>query len=857
MSMWRVPVSTKSSALVGPQPLAWTVVENGFLFLFPLTAALGPYLLPLHVLGINAYGFRVFVLLCAVVSGVGWLRQPRLPRAPLLIGYLSLGALWVIWGGLSPLWAGKASQPLALLDVVLGFLVALPLARIANRPAEAQLVSLRRGWVAAYLAALAVAAWELVSNHHLPGYYAEHASPWKLHHVVIATFENPNNYAAFITLSLPFLWWSWRCGGRVAKGVYGVLLLTVPALLALTAGRLGIIGAVLALVLLTGFRVRTLRGLIWAACGWGVMYLVFQAGLSFSASDAEKIRHTLGTPTFSGAEPLGSIGQRLNLIRNGIHFTLLSHGLGFGPGSFEYLMSHDVGIYPTGGIINPHNFWVEVLSEYGVIVFCGLLFCLAAVFLAAWRVRRDTPKTQVNVRAAAEVVLAGLPGYGFAAMEHSSYINQPVNWAFLTSMMAMAVVLRGLTASAGEKIEASQEGDSRPRVVHLTSVHGATDTRIFIKECRTLAAAGYEVVYLVPGGQGGWQDGVHIVSVGDRMNHRLLRMTVQVCRVLWWCLANSADLYHFHDPELLWVGWLLKALRRRVIYDVHEDVPQQILSRHWLPRWVKKPLAWWIGRLEQATVRKVDAVVAATPFLAQRLRPAARRCVVVRNYPRIEELKPAALEKRAIRTPDKALVTYVGDLTAPRGVCEMVAAMEKVNTRREAVLALAGHVSPPELLTRLSQTAAWQYVDYQGWLSRSEVRNLLHRSDVGLVLIHPEPRYQQAYPVKLFEYMAAGVPVVASNFPVWREIVEGSQCGLCVNPLDVDAIAEAVCWILEHPQAARAMGQNGQAAVCSRYSWDSEAEALLALYGDLLGLPAAKNFPVEDAPVWASASALK
>jgi glycosyltransferase involved in cell wall biosynthesis len=818
-SSLKLPLSTGTN-------LSASLVDNFIVYLLPLTAALGPYLLPLHVLGINAYAFRLLVI-CAclyVVVTTVHRRSSRLTRWSGL--YALLGAVWILWGVAAHLWAAKTSHLFDLLDVILGFAAAVPIVLLSDGNADARLHSLRLGWVSAYVVDAVVAVWELASNHHLPGYYASHASPWKLHHVVMATFENPNNYSAFVTLSLPFLWWSFVLASGIRKYVYGFWFLTIPALLALTAGRLGILGVGIELILLVVIYVRSLRSMLAAAGGLLSMYVIFRLCLLFSASDQEKITHSFSTPAFAGHEPLGSIGERINLVRNGLHFVRLSHGLGFGPGSFEYLMSHGFGIYPTGGIINPHNFWIEVLVEYGVIVFLGLVFCLTAVALAAFRHLRHQLASTSNTQTASAAVVVGLSGYLFAAVEHSSYINQPVNWVFLASMVGIVSALY-----AAPSHRAQQETRTLPKVIHLTSVHSPTDTRIFIKECRTLSRAGYDVGYIVPGRAASERiDGVRIIAISDWETNRLMRMTVRTCRVFLRCLREKADIYHFHDPELIPVGLLLKRLGKTVIYDVHEDVPEQIRSRHWLPDKWKKPVSSLVAALERIAARRMDAVVTATPFLEERLRGVSREIVTVRNYPIVDELMVERDGSNAVMTHKPVVVTYVGDLTEPRGVFEMVEAIDIVNQQREATLNLGGNFSHAELRQRLEQLSGWRHVQYLGWLERPQVRATLGRSDIGLVLIHPEPRYTLAYPVKLFEYMAAGLPVIGSNFPVWREIIEGNQCGICVEPLQPGEIAEAIRWLMDHPDEAREMGKNGQKAVKDKYSWDSEAQTLLALY---------------------------
>ncbi len=365
------------------------------------------------------------------------------------------------------------------------------------------------------------------------------------------------------------------------------------------------------------------------------------------------------------------------------------------------------------------------------------------------------------------------------------------------------------------------------KIAHLTSVHPVVDTRILHKEAATLAAAGHEVVLVAVAEREAILRGVRVRPVA-RAGSRLARMTGTAFRVLRAALAERADVYHFHDPELIPVGLYLKLAGKRVIYDVHDDLPAAVLSKAWIRPGLRRLVARVAAALEAGPARLFDVVVVANPAHGRRF-PAART-VAVRNLPDLAEF-PAAATSQAAREP---AVVYVGDLTRARGALRMVEAMALLPAACPVRLWLGGRFSEPDLEAACRALAGWARVDFLGWLDRAAVADRLGRARVGLVPLQPVPHYQANYPVKLFEYMAAGLPVVAADLPLCREVVETAGCGLLVDAREPAAIAGAVSWLLEHPAEAEAMGRRGRAAVEQRYSWQAESRTLLALY-DRLG----------------------
>jgi glycosyltransferase involved in cell wall biosynthesis len=364
-------------------------------------------------------------------------------------------------------------------------------------------------------------------------------------------------------------------------------------------------------------------------------------------------------------------------------------------------------------------------------------------------------------------------------------------------------------------------------IVHLTSAHPRYDTRIFVKQCRSLAALGHTVTLVVADGLGDERiDGIGVVDVG-RLPGRASRVLRTTRRVLEAARRLDADVYQLHDPELVPAGLRLKRLGKTVIFDSHEDVPAQLLAKPYLNPLARRLLSAGYAACERHAYRRFDGLVAATPFIRERLRHLHPNTVDVNNYPLLQEFDGAPDWDAKV-----AEVCYVGSISAIRGIRELVRACELL--RSPARLSLVGSFAEPALEREVAQFPGWKRVDAHGHLGRAGVQAAMRRAVAGLVTLHPVVNYLDALPVKMFEYMAAGLPVIASRFPLWQEIIEGNQCGVCVDPGDPAAIAAAIDHFCLHPQAARRMGENGRRAVHARYNWRGEADKLAALYDGLL-----------------------
>ncbi|MFS0879513.1 glycosyltransferase family 4 protein [Metabacillus niabensis] len=370
------------------------------------------------------------------------------------------------------------------------------------------------------------------------------------------------------------------------------------------------------------------------------------------------------------------------------------------------------------------------------------------------------------------------------------------------------------------------------KICVLTTVHQAYDGRIYHKQCKSLKKAGYDVTLLAPKPDKMIKDdGINLIPIEKPKNE--LKRFLHAFKVFKLAKETKADLYHFHDPELIPVGVLLRIFTRKpVIFDVHEHYPNAIMSKKYLKSWLKKPIRLAYEIIEKLSLPILSGVIYTTEEIGKRYK--SYTSCKIENYPLTDMFPPLQKVKG-----DHHTLLYLGGITRIRGIEELIAGFAKVAIERpEAKLLFVGGFESDsferEIKQKVKEHHLEEKVQFKGKVPYEQIEGYLSTASIGIIPYLPVPNHLVCLPNKLFEYMAAGVAVISSDFPHYRKVVESSSSGLLIDPESPQSIATAMISLLDDATLTDEMGQNGRVAFETKYNWNSEEKKLVAFYRKIL-----------------------
>ncbi|HQF28494.1 MAG TPA: glycosyltransferase [Bacteroidia bacterium] len=366
----------------------------------------------------------------------------------------------------------------------------------------------------------------------------------------------------------------------------------------------------------------------------------------------------------------------------------------------------------------------------------------------------------------------------------------------------------------------------KAKVCHVTTVHRPNDNRIFFKECKSLAEAGYDVTLLCANANSTVRDGIKIIGFKGYTQRIKRFFLTSIIQVFTEARKVNAEIYHLHDPELVWMGLLLRLTGKKVIMDVHENNAAAILSRPYMTNnFSKKLLSSIIKLVERITLPFFSGIITARPDISElfpKLNP-----VTLRNFPILpfyNDIPDLNIEKT------KKAVIYVGGTSEIRGTLQLI---EAFRYTKNAELWILGPFESDDFKRKCESLEGWSNVKYLGTVEADKIFSYIKAADLGIITFLPKPNHLTTLATKPFEYMACGLPMIMSDFDYWKSFF--GEASLYVDPSDSIAIAKMVDLLAGDEEKLSHMKANNIKLATNEYNWQMEREKLFDLYRSVSG----------------------
>lgn len=367
-------------------------------------------------------------------------------------------------------------------------------------------------------------------------------------------------------------------------------------------------------------------------------------------------------------------------------------------------------------------------------------------------------------------------------------------------------------------------------VCHVTSAHFRYDVRIFHKECKSLANNGFNVTLLVNDNlENEVIDNVNIISTNFMPKNRFQRMVKSKKYIKKYMNDIDADIYHFHDPELLPEAAWIKNKGKKVIFDFHEDVSQQILFKTWIPGKLRKIVSSIYKIYEENKAKSFDALITVTPKFVERLELINPNTIMITNYPILKEIYCS------LNIQKKRAICFAGGISEQWNHENIIRSIESIDDI-EYILAGSG---TDEYIEKLKNLDGWKKVRYLGKIPHEKVSRIYSESMIGISLLSNNTQVGDEGTLgntKIFEFMESGLPVICSNNKIWKNIIEENECGIAINTDDIELIRQSILKLINNANISMKFGKNGKSAVTQTYNWKTQEDKLIELYKKILNI---------------------
>lgn len=369
----------------------------------------------------------------------------------------------------------------------------------------------------------------------------------------------------------------------------------------------------------------------------------------------------------------------------------------------------------------------------------------------------------------------------------------------------------------------------KKKAYHLTTVHPRNDVRIFHNECKFLSKNGWNIELVVFDNLGDdVKNNISIKDLGSSKNNRASRLIRNLSITTAYFLSkikeSRGSIIHFHDPEIIFISGFLRLMGYKIIFDAHEDLPKQISSKPWIKKSLKPFFVFLAKLLDKAISLSATHIVAATQYIGNKF--PNEKTILVRNLPAKEDFSQVFPKK----TNGNINICYIGSISEERGIFDILDALVILNKNNKVTLKLGGKFSSTSIEKNVIAHPAWPHVDFLGWVNRDQFQKIASECIAGLIPLHPYPNYLESYPNKMFEYMACSIPIVCSNFPLWKQILNEIECALFFESKSAQDLSEKIQYLINNKISASKMGNIGRAAFEEKLNWQGEFKKLLDMY---------------------------